>query len=260
MPEPRFELLDSYARELDREADLLVPPTSAAHVRRIGRSRRTRRVVIPVVILVVVLLGVGTTLVVAAAMKGDVPPWATAPSPTQGSPAPTQTATTSASATPSPTSVTTAPTPVSSRTASATGTRTTSTSATSAGGAVVTLAAPLELKSAADVSAVAWMTSGAKSFLVSELARVRAASGCADDYLIVSAYRGTDLISGSTFGCDSAQVTWGDLAGTWKVVFAGQAVPACTEVRSSGWKSTIPSDFAGGQCYDPSGNVVAYTP
>ena len=260
MSEPRFELLDSYARELDHDADLIVPPTSAAHVRRIGRSRRTRRTIIAVVILVVVLLGVGATLVASSAMMGDVPPWATAPSPTQASPAPTRTATTSASATPSAqTSVTTTPTPASTRTASATSTRTTSTSATASVGAVVTLSAPLELKSAADINAVAWMNGATKSFFVSELARVRTAAGC-DDYLIVQAYRGTDLISGSTFGCDSAQITWGNLAGTWKVVFAGQAVPYCTEVRSSGWKSTIPQDFAGGQCYDASGNLVPYTP
>lgn len=252
MSEPRFDLLDDYARELDREADLIVPPNSAAYVRRIGQSRRTRRIIVAVVIAAVALLTTGAALAVLSVMKSDVPPWAATPGPSQASPAPTQSPTASASTTSSPT-------PASTRSASSATPRATSPSATAAA-SVVTLATPLELKSAANINAVTWMTSGAKSFLITELARVRAASGCATDYLIVNAYKGTELISGSNFGCDSAQATWGNLAGTWKLVFAGQAVPTCAEVRSSGWTSTIPKDFPGGQCYDPSGNVVTYTP
>jgi hypothetical protein len=420
MSEPRFELLDSYARELDQESDLILPPASAAQVRRVGTSRRRRRLVALVVVLVALVLAVGGALVATLTSRVASPNWATTPATPASDASVTATPTTGPATTtvrvipssaidrlltftvstavftadigmprafdpattmsgdPSSTqcgealngsfvsgtrgveyrrtgsaadgpdwgyaiayadasaakaatgSLTRAltvvctpldvPRTVAPRTdgvevlvydvaaptengaksvyvirdrnvvvyhvdglgldanavataisarlnlvaTTATGPTsprsTTSASASTSVGAVVTLPMSLELKSAADINSVSWMTSGAKTFLVSELARTRAASGCADDYLIVNAYRGTDLISGSTAGCDSGAITWGNLAGTWKVLFAGQAVPSCTEVRSSGWTSTIPKDFPGGQCYDASGNVVAYTP
>ena len=420
MSEPRFDLLDAYALELDREAELIVPPVSPGQVRRMGMSRRRRRLVVLVVVLVALALAVAGAVVANITSRAASPNWAATPgipasdppataTPTagpataeitvvpsssidrllpltistsvfaadsgmpgafdpattmSGDPGSTQCgqalngsfvngtrgvqyrltgsaadgpdwgyaiayadASTAGAAvrsltraltvvcTPVDTPRTTAPrtdgvevfaydvaspsqngakgvyvirdrnvvfyhvdglgldanavaTAVVARldqvttaaTSSTSSRTTTSTTATATAGTVVNLPTPLELKTAADINAVTWMATGAKTFLVSELARVRASSGCADDYLIVGAYRGTDLISGSTFGCDSAQVTWGNLAGTWKVVSAGQAVPSCADVRSSGWKSTIPQDFPGGQCYDASGNLVPYTP
>jgi hypothetical protein len=95
--------------------------------------------------------------------------------------------------------------------------------------------------------------------MVSELARVQSGVGaCAS--LTVTGYRVSDLVNGSEFDCGGgAAVLWGKTTTGWKQVFAAQAVPMCSDVRASGWKSTIPRDFLGGQCYEGT-EVVDYKP
>ena len=80
MSEPRFELLDSYARELDHEADLILPARSAAQVRRDGSSRHRRRLVALVVVLVALALAVGGAVAANLTSHAASPNWATTPS------------------------------------------------------------------------------------------------------------------------------------------------------------------------------------
>jgi hypothetical protein len=80
MSEPRFEMLDDYVRELDREADLIVPPTSPVEVRRAGTGRRRRQLVAIVVVLVVVGLAVAGLVIANLTSRSAAPNWATTPS------------------------------------------------------------------------------------------------------------------------------------------------------------------------------------
>jgi len=113
--------------------------------------------------------------------------------------------------------------------------------------------------SASQINATSWLTVEAKVFMVAELGRAQAADGtCAT--ISVTGYRVSDLVNGSEYDCGGgAAVLWGKTSTGWKQVLAGQDVPMCSDVRASGWKSTIPRDFLGGQCYDGT-EVVDYKP
>ncbi len=230
MSEQPFPLLDGYARQLDLEADQIVPLSSSAEVRRIATSRRTRRRVIVVIAVLVVALSFGAAIVWNQDSHRAVPQWAGTATATSETPA------RSAPSTRARASTTTKPT-----------------------GTVVTVPGPgIELKSAADVNAVSWLTPSAKTYLIGELASFQ--QGGAACSLDLNAYRVPDLISGGYSGCGGAEITWGDFSGTWKEIIIDQAVPLCTEVRASGWTSSIPRDFPGGQCLDDTMTVVDYTP
>jgi hypothetical protein len=126
-----------------------------------------------------------------------------------------------------------------------------------------------EYATAASIKAASWATSDEKAFLESELAGFQAkGNSCA--VLIVEGYRVADLINGAEFGEGSTgscggggyAILWGKVSGKWKVLVAGQDTPGCPELRTAGWRSTIPKDFYGGQCYEAGNDstAVAYTP
>ena len=166
--------------------------------------------------------------------------------------------TTSVASSPPPTSVSAAPTPSASAATSSVATKAPSTASTTAApGKVVTLPGTgSEFSTAAAIKATTWLTTDEKTFLTSELARFQAkGNSCAK--LIVTGYRVADLINGGEFGggatgaCEGGgyALLWGKVS-TWKVLVAGQDLPGCPELRSAGWKSTIPKGFYGGQCYE----------
>lgn len=220
MSDQLLDILDSVARELDREADLIIPDMTPVDLRRHSAGRRRRRALMIVVPVAVLALAIGAAVYVRSTTRAVSPPWA------------------------GPTS--TAATPPTAPSASRTG--------------VVQLATPITVKNASDLSAATWLTPEAAAFLTDELQRQRALAGCAEEYFVLSAYQGTDLIAGELRGCDSALATWGSVSGTWKLVAAGQAVPDCFEVQSSGWAAAIPEGFFGALCFDGGGKVVAYAP
>jgi hypothetical protein len=113
--------------------------------------------------------------------------------------------------------------------------------------------------SAGQITATSWLTTEAKIFMVAELARAQSADGtCAT--LTVTGYRVSDLVNGSEYDCGGgAAVLWGKTSTGWKQVLAGQDVPMCSDVKKSGWKTTIPRDFLGGQCYEGT-EVIDYKP
>jgi hypothetical protein len=136
----------------------------------------------------------------------------------------------------------------------------TPTAAGPAEGTVVMLPAGVEFTTAAQINATSWLTAEAKVFMVSELTRVQSTDGaCA--YLTVTGYRVSDLVSGGMVGCPGGggDILWGKTSSGWKLVFGGQYVPACSEIRAAGWTSTIPHDFIGGQCTE-GGQGVDYKP
>jgi hypothetical protein len=166
--------------------------------------------------------------------------------------------------------------PNAARTTAASGTSATPTVAASSPSVALTTAKPtatgpaegtvvvlpgdgITFTTAAQINATSWLTADANVFMVSELKRVQSSSGtCA--FLGVSGYRVPDLVSGSEFDCPGgAQVLWGKTSSGWKLVFGGQYVPACSEIRAAGWTSTIPHDFIGGQCME-AGQTVDYKP
>ena len=167
------------------------------------------------------------------------------------------------SAVASATSSTAAPT-------SALSSQSTSSAATTAVlGTVVYLPQGVYFQTAAAINATPWLTSDEKTFLVSELAHYQAGNNCVA--LSVSGYRVADLIDGQIhFGGPSGTcgpgrggvaILWGKVSGTWKVVFVGQNTPMCADIRTAGWKSTIPKDFFGQQCLEKGSNVpVDYKP
>ncbi len=79
MSEPRFDLLDAYARDLDREAGLIVPPTSPSEVRRAGTSRQRRSLFAVIAVLVVVALTLGGVVIANLTSRNAAPNWATTP-------------------------------------------------------------------------------------------------------------------------------------------------------------------------------------
>jgi len=136
-------------------------------------------------------------------------------------------------------------------------------------GTVVYLPQGVYFQTAAAINATPWLTSDEKTFLVSELAHYQAGNNCVA--LSVSGYRVADLIDGQIhFGGPSGTcgpgrggvaILWGKVSGTWKVVFVGQNTPMCADIRTAGWKSTIPKDFFGQQCLEKGSNVpVDYKP
>jgi hypothetical protein len=143
------------------------------------------------------------------------------------------------------------------------GTSATAAKATSGGlaeGTVVLLPGDgVTFASASQIAATSWLTTEAKIFMVAELGRAQAADGtCAT--ITVTGYRVSDLVNGSEYDCGGgAAVLWGKTSTGWKQVLAGQDVPMCSDVRASGWKTSIPRDFLGGQCYDGS-EVIDYKP
>jgi hypothetical protein len=113
--------------------------------------------------------------------------------------------------------------------------------------------------SADQITSVTWLTADAKTFLVSELKRVQSVDGsCAQ--VIISGYRVPDLLNGWILPCHGGYlVLWGKFSSGWKIVISGQAVPACSDIRKTGWKTTIPHDFMGGQCMEGS-SAIDYKP
>ena len=179
--------------------------------------------------------------------------------------------TTSVASSPPPTSVSATPTPTASAATSSVATKAPSTASTTvAPGKVVTLPGTgSEFSTAAAIKATTWLTTDEKTtFLTSELARLQAkGNSCAK--LIVTGYRVADLINGGEFGggatgaCEGGgyALLWGKVSGSWKVLVAGQDLPGCPELRTAGWKSTIPKGFYGGQCYETgSATPVVFKP
>jgi hypothetical protein len=95
--------------------------------------------------------------------------------------------------------------------------------------------------------------------MVSELGRAQAADGtCAT--ISVTGYRVSDLVNGSEYGCPGGGlILWGKTSSGWKQIVSGQAMLMCSEIRKTGWKTTIPHDFFGGQCMDGTG-AIDYKP
>lgn len=250
MPDDRFSPLDQYARELDHEADLVAAPTSPETVRRVAAGRTRRRTVIVVVLLLAAALAVSGAVIQSLQPRSASPQWGSSASPT-----PTAAGVSPTSDTPSP-SVSSAP-------ASTSASATPSTSVPP-DGTVVTLASRLTLTSADDINAVTFLPDDAKAFLVTELARERSQWNCPTENLLIDGYRVGDLISGRVFGdtCGGDVILWGKLNGRWTALLEKQSVPLCSEVRATGWTSTIPESFLGGVCYPSATNLtpVPYTP
>jgi hypothetical protein len=188
---------------------------------------------------------------------------ACAPAPTASSTGPTTSL--------SPASVTTAtPSP---STAPATGSAPASkTSATLSPSAGTIMDVYERFSTAAQIKATTWLPSDAKTFLVGQLElaqqefRVNGsnANNCA--VLEVSGYRVPDLINGYELGTaepncggSGGLILWGNVAGKWKIIIAAQDVPACSDIRSAGWTSTIPKEWLGGQCME-NDTLVLYKP
>lgn len=125
---------------------------------------------------------------------------------------------------------------------------------------------------AAEINAATWLPSDAKAFLVGQLELVQhdypinAKNGSSCAVLEVAGYRVPDLINGAYFsagdpncGGPGGLFLWGKVAGKWKIIFGGQYVPACSDIRKAGWTSTIPKDWTGGECME-NDSVVLYKP
>jgi hypothetical protein len=124
-------------------------------------------------------------------------------------------------------------------------------------------------QTAAAINATSWLTSDEKTFLVSELASYQSGNNCVALY--ISGYRVADLIDGQIdFGGPSGTcgpgrggvaILWGKVSGTWKAVVVGQNTVPCADIRTAGWKSTIPKGFFGQQCRENGYNFpIDYKP
>jgi len=182
-----------------------------------------------------------------------------------GTPSGASTASSSlSSSVPSATSATAAPSSAPSSQSPTTAAATTPTT-----GTVVFLPKGAYFKTAASIRAATWPTSDEQTFLVSELAYLQQVNHCVT--LLVDGYRVADLMTGGvqyigngpTGPClgSGAELLWGNVSGTWKELATGQNPPYCSQIRSAGWKSTIPKDFYGQQCWEKGSNVpVDYKP
>jgi hypothetical protein len=188
-------------------------------------------------------------IMLTAACAGTPTGVGTAPS-SLSSPVPSATSATAApSPAPSTRSITSSPT----TSPAASATRTTTGLAT---GRVVHLAEGIYFQSAAAIRSIPWFTSDEKAFLVGELARYQAGNSCVA--LFVSGYRVADLVDGQILyggrsgtcgpGRGGVAILWGQVSGTWKVLAVGQNTPPCADIRTAGWKSTLPKGFFGQQC------------
>jgi hypothetical protein len=117
------------------------------------------------------------------------------------------------------------------------------------------------------INAATWLSADERTFLAKQLAEFQAGGDkCAS--IVLSGYRVGDLMHGQQFESDTAPCTggggyailWGKVSGTWKQLMAGQEVPTCADIRTAGWKTTIPKQFFGGTCRDTKGAEVEYTP
>jgi hypothetical protein len=133
----------------------------------------------------------------------------------------------------------------------------------------VYLAEGIYFQSAAAINSIPWFTSDEKTFLVGELAHYQSGNTCVAIY--VSAYRVADLIDGQIdFGGPSGTcgpgrggvaILWGKVSGTWKAIVVGQNTVPCADIRTAGWKSTIPKGFFGQQCRENGYNFpIDYKP
>lgn len=80
MPDQLFDLFDSVARELDREADHVVPAASPETVRHDVESRHRRRTVVVVAVVLLMTLAVASALYAKVFRTAATPNWATNPS------------------------------------------------------------------------------------------------------------------------------------------------------------------------------------
>lgn len=120
---------------------------------------------------------------------------------------------------------------------------------------------------AGQINAATWLSDDARTFLVKQLA-VFQSGGDTCATIVLSGYRVGDLMHGQEFESATAPclggggyaILWGNVSGTWKQLMAGQEVPTCADIRTAGWKTTIPKEFFGGVCRDAKGAEVAFTP
>lgn len=92
-----IDLFDSVSLELDREAELVVAPTSPSALRSAASSRRRRRRLVGFVVFLVMILSVALVVTQGAARRQS-PTWAasSSPTPVESAPARSPSATTSA--------------------------------------------------------------------------------------------------------------------------------------------------------------------